>query len=110
MQLSFLDEKHRALCERDELARTELGSDAARQLRNRLADLQAAQSPAELIAGDPQILGQGLEEKMVVRLNDAVALVLQPGTVRSPLDDNGGVAWEQVFRVHVSIVREGEEL
>ena len=49
----------RAICENTDQGDSELGAVVARTLRNRLADLKAATSPADLIAGIPRVLSKG---------------------------------------------------
>lgn len=54
MELAFETRELRSQCERQELAEAVFGTTVAKALRTRLADLRAAQTLADLIAGSPR--------------------------------------------------------
>lgn len=54
VELAFATRELRSQCERQDLAETEFGTAVAKTLRNRLADLRAAQTLADLLAGNPR--------------------------------------------------------
>jgi len=56
VDISFASRKLAKLCSDPREATKALGADSARKLRSRLADLQAADTVAELVAGRPHPL------------------------------------------------------
>lgn len=56
MVLLFADDQLKRLCSEERLAKRRLGASGARKLRARLADLDAAATPSDLVAGRPHPL------------------------------------------------------
>ena len=54
VELAFATRELRSQCERQDLAEAEFGTMVAKTLRNRLADLRAARTLTDLIAGNPR--------------------------------------------------------
>jgi toxin HigB-1 len=55
-EIRFKDRKLRELCEKQAVARKKLGEACAHKLRKRLADLEAAETVTDLVAGNPHPL------------------------------------------------------
>ncbi len=59
LELAFETRELRDMCEDEAEARRALGQTIAEMLRNRLADLDSATSPGDLLAGQPRLGEQG---------------------------------------------------
>lgn len=99
MEICFKDKKLKALCEQAAVAQRKLGSQMARKLRSRLADLEAAASVAALRAGRPHPLEGNRLGQFTLDLVQPKRLVFEPSHEPLPLDEDGGIAWHQVTRV-----------
>ena len=75
VELAFETKLLRDQCERRELAEAEFGMTVARTLRNRIADLRAAQTLADLIAGKPRWV-DSLRNTLTVDLTARYRMVL----------------------------------
>jgi toxin HigB-1 len=99
--LAFDSMSLRAVCEDAAQANTELGPAVAEALRHRLADLRAATSPADLIAGSPRVLHVGAYEYMSVNLTEGFRMVFAPNHVKNPRDAANGIDWTKVSRIKI---------
>jgi len=79
--------------------RMRLGVEVASQLTRRLADLQAADTIADLVVGNPRALADGVV--IVIDLAVGMSLSLQSGHVNPPRTLHGGIDWRKVTRVQV---------
>ena len=75
VELAFETKLLRDQCERRELAEAEFGMTVAKTLRNRLADIRAAQTLTDLIAGRPRWVDP-LRKTLTVDLTDRYRMVL----------------------------------
>ena len=101
MQLAFESQWLRTLCEQDIEAEQQLGNSASRALQHRLADLQAAASVVDLVAGNPRIVKASNIESLVIDLAEVSELVLVANHTTNPLSDSGRLDWSSVTRVRV---------
>ena len=92
------------MCEEPLLAEEAWGRVVAEQLQHRLADMMAARSPLDLVAGSPSLIGEGSEQYMSVSLADHHRLVIRPNPTNVPFDDKGDIVWLRVSRVRVERV------
>ena len=97
----------REVCENREKADAELGSTVARALRNRLADLDAANSAADLVAGSPRVIKDGELEYMAVNLQEGLRIEFTANHVRNPADDPDHIDWANVSRIKIVGIRHG---
>lgn len=104
MELSFADAKLRELCESESTAKRKLGFDCARKLKARLADLSAAQSPLDLVAGHPHPLTRERKDQFAVDLAGGVRLVFAPAIAPLPRKADGGMDWPRVAKVCVVFI------
>ena len=104
MEITFTDEKLRQLCERPQLARKKLGAPCARKLQTRLADIDAASSVKELIAGRPHPLQGDRDGQFAVDLAGGKRLVFKPGNKPVPRREDGGIDWAKVTQVCICFV------
>lgn len=100
MELAFKTHGLRQTCENAELASSEFGNEVARELLRTLADLRAARSLDDLVAGSRQVDG----EHVTVDIFDSHHLDLIANHVKNPLTD-GHVNWSKVTRLRVLGVR-----
>jgi toxin HigB-1 len=104
MQIDFLDSKLRKLCENSREAEKKLGSDSARKLRGRLADLDAADHVKELVAGRPHPLQGDRMGQFSLDLAGAKRLVFKPDHQPVPQDADGNIDWSQVTAIKIIFI------
>lgn len=97
--LAFASKRLRQICEESSEADSEYGPAVAEQLRHRLADIEAASSPLDLLAGSPRFDDDGTEQSFTVRLSGGFKVVLIPNHPKPPRDPAGKVDWKRVGRV-----------
>ena len=105
MEVSFKTKAVRTLCEQPEVATAHLGIDVARMLMNRLADLSAAESIDDVLAGQKTMNGEVVE----LRLCGKYALTLSCGHFHPPLLSAGGIDWPKVSRIRVDGIKSDDE-
>ena len=78
-----------------------MGLRAAKKLRERLADIEAALSVADLPAGRPRKVEKVRHPYLVLELGDRNCLILRVNHEEVPLRRNGRVDWSRVSRLKV---------
>jgi proteic killer suppression protein len=106
MEIIFGDSKLLKLCEQQAVAQKQLGQVCVRKLRSRLADLAAAGSVRELVAGRPHPLKGDRAGQFAVDLEGAKRLVFKPANDPIPCNEDGSIDWSKV--THVCIVFIGD--
>ena len=101
MVIAFDSLSLRAVCENAEEADLELGLAVAQTLRKRLADLRAATSPTDLVAGGPRVLNDGDLEYMAINLRDGFRIKFVPNHVKNPLDNANRIDWAKISRIKI---------
>ncbi len=99
MELAFDSKSLRAVCENEAEAKLELGATVAEILKHRLADLRAATSVKDLVAGRPRISAD--REHMIVDLCDGYRIVFKANHPKNPKSDTEDVDWERVSRIKI---------
>ena len=100
MELAFESRSLRTICESEARAKNELGLEVAEALKHRLADLQAATSIHDLVAGSPRTSGiQG--EQLIVDLCDNYHIVLEANHPNNPAAETGPLDWTMITRIKV---------
>jgi proteic killer suppression protein len=107
LELAFDTKVLRTICESEAHARRELGSHVAEALKHRLADLRAATSPKDLVAGRPRELATKSQRRMALDLSDGLSIVFCANHPKAPLTAGGDLDWSRVNRV--KILRIGKE-
>jgi plasmid maintenance system killer protein len=97
--LAFASKTLREICEDEEQAERRFGKKVAESLKHRLADLEAAPAPTDLIAGRLQL--QNPTGNYSVRLVDGFCLEFAANHVKNPLDKNKNVDWKKVSRIQI---------
>ena len=104
MEIGFATKKLEKLCVDAAHARKILGVDGAKKLRTRLAEIEAAQCVAELVAGHPHPLTGDMAGSFALRLDDGRRLVFQPQHDPLPLKTDESIDWERVSNVKISFI------
>jgi hypothetical protein len=97
--LSFASKSLREICEDEKHATRQLTKKVTRSLRHRLADLEAAGSVRDLIAGNPR--KRKSSGNYQVTLADSFCLEFAANHVKKPLDKNEEVDWKRVNRIQI---------
>jgi plasmid maintenance system killer protein len=107
LQLAFESKQLRTICEDEVQAKAELGETVAKTLKHRLADLRAATSIKDLLAGSPRLLPQSQARNMVVDLCEGWCLVLVANHVSNPTMLENNLDWSRVTRIKILRIEEG---
>ena len=99
MELAFDSKSLRAVCESEAQAKLELGATVTEILMHRLADLRAATSTKDLVAGRPRIGAD--RQHMIVDLCSGHRLVFKANHTNNPKTETEDVDWERVSRVKI---------
>lgn len=99
MVLSFASKSLREICEDEEPAGRQLGKNVTKTLRHRLADLEAAGSVTDLIAGCPR--KRESSDHYQVTLAAGFCLEFSANHVKNPVDKNEEVDWNRVNRIQI---------
>jgi hypothetical protein len=98
LELAFDSKSLRTLCGSFDQAKRVLGTEVAETLKRRLADMRAATSPADLIAGRPRRL-EGFPQQMIVDLRAGYIVVFCANHSRNPITDGGDLDWARISRI-----------
>ena len=104
MDILFTGDDLERLCSNRREQNKRLGSKGAKKLRTRLADLMAASTVTDLVAGRPHPLKGDRAGQFAVDLDGGRRLVFKPAHEPIPQRDDGSVAWEQVTAVRVVFI------
>lgn len=104
MELAFETHSLRTTCENQDAACAEMGAGVAELLRKRLADLRAADSLDDLVAGTPRLSDDGAT--LMIALGEAYTMVLTPNHRKNPLTPEGKPDWSKVSRVKLVELRD----
>jgi hypothetical protein len=103
LEIAFATSQLRFLCENAAKAKRELGKSTADALQRRLADLRAASSIQDLVAGAPTRLSDDME--LSVQLADSGMLRIRSAHKETPVNPQGNVDWLRVSRIKIMEVR-----
>jgi toxin HigB-1 len=104
MEITFSDRKLQKLCEQPAIAQKKLGASGARKLRSRLADLLAAETVQELVAGHPHPLKGDRAGQFAVDLDGGNRLVFESDHDPMPYKDDGSIDWFKVSQVCIVFI------
>src|SRR6185437_16214047 len=96
LEISFESKQLREICENEAEGNRQLGETVAKALRSRLADMEVALSPKELLAGRPAERTDGM---MCVDLEEGSCMVFVPNHPVTPLTIAGNVDWSRVHSI-----------
>lgn len=98
MIIAFETKRLREICEDDAVAINELGTSVAEALKQRLADVRAAESISDLIVGSPCPSGPD-SSTLTISLNSSVRTVWSPNHVSPPRNSAGHIDWSRARRL-----------
>jgi len=101
LELAFESKMLRTICESESRACLELGAAVAESLKHRLADLRAARTATDLLAGRPRTVRGTGRECMVVDLRDGNRLVFAASHPTNPMTQTNNVDWTKVMRIKI---------
>lgn len=99
MVLAFASKSLREICEAEEQAVRRFGKKVTESLKHRLADLEAASTVDDVIAGRPRL--QNPSGNHVIRLAGGFCLEFAANHVKNPVDKNGNTDWKKVSRIQI---------
>lgn len=101
MQLAFESKSLRAICESEVEAKVKLGEAVATMLKHRIADLQAATSVKDLVAGRPHEVEESEGTEMAVELGNGQRLVFTANHSKNPRTKDNGLDWRRITRIKI---------
>ena len=105
MELSFRTRELRSVCENEDKTASAFGSEVGDRLRRRLADLRAARTVHDLVAGRPRLSGDRNAELRLL-IAKGYKLYCRPNHNTLPEDDAGMIDWREVYRLQVMDIEE----
>ena len=96
LELAFATKGLRQTCESQLKAERELGMKVAEKLRARLADLRAARTIEDVIAGKPEARPDG---HVTLELADGVCALFSANHVTNPVTKSGEINWQKINRL-----------
>lgn len=106
MEISFAKKSLRSTCESKAKAEATFGIEAAVMLQRRLADLIAATSVKDLIAGNPSGANKKNDTEIAIDLGGRFSIVLTPNHMVMPLLKSGATDWKKVHRIKILKIEE----
>jgi toxin HigB-1 len=106
LQLAFESKQLRTVCEDEVQAKGELGETVAKTLKHRLADLRAATSVKDLVAGKPRLLPEPEANNMAVDLCEGRRFVFTANHVSNPTTPENNLDWSRVTRIKILRIEE----
>ncbi|MBD2455219.1 killer suppression protein HigA [Nostoc sp. FACHB-87] len=104
MEITFSDRKLQNLCEQQNQAQKKLGTNCAKKLRTRLADLAAVSCVTELVAGRPHPLKGDRAGEFALDLEGGTRLVFKPDNDPVPLTEDESIDWSKVTAVCIVFI------
>jgi hypothetical protein len=102
LDLAFETKNLREICEIEQTAIDQYGKNVAMILRHRLADLYAATSIYDILVGNPRLINNIDNHKiMVIDLADNYQIRICANHKNNPVLDNGNIDWTKVTRIRI---------
>jgi plasmid maintenance system killer protein len=109
LQLAFESKSLRTLCESDAQARLELGDAVAEILKHRLADIRAANSAKDLLAGRPRELDGPDSQHMSLDLCNDYRIVFKANHTKNPTTETDRINWSKVNRIKIVRINDSND-
>jgi aspartyl aminopeptidase len=103
MELAFRTKSLRSLCGDEGIAAHQLGRNLATELRARIADLRAAASFDDIVAGQPSFLNDH-DPRAIIALGEGATLVIRPNHPDASRNAQPRFDWKQVYRIRIDEV------
>lgn len=104
MNIEFENKDLQELCQQQKLAIKKFGSDSARKLKTRLADLLAAKNVSELVAGRPHPLKGNKNGQLAIDLAGGIRLVFESANIPIPYKQDGSIDWLSVDKIKIVLI------
>lgn len=101
MEIAFQTKSLRDVCESDEKLKRQFGDRVGETIKGRLADLRAATSIRDVVAGSPREITRDGKPAMILDLDCGRAMTFRPNHLRMPLRADGSVDWAAVYRIKI---------
>ena len=101
MELAFDKKSLRELCENEEKAKRDFGVRVAENLKRRLADLRAATSVKDLVAGRPREHEGSEHRHIAMDLCEDYRILFCANHHVIPVLESGDVDWSKVSRIKI---------
>lgn len=101
MEIAFETRTLRRVCEERNFAIQKLGENVAAKLRHRLADLRAAESIYDIMAGNPRIINDGDASKIRINLTKNCFVLFCGNHVNNPRKNTDEIDWLRVRRIKI---------
>lgn len=103
MKFDFLDTKLHAQCHDVRSATKAFGAESAKKLKNRLDDLDAAQSMEDMrhLPGHWEELKRERSGQFSVRLHGGLRLIVKPQKQPPPTKPDGGLNWPAIDSLYI---------
>ncbi|MBI3506352.1 MAG: hypothetical protein HY059_16060 [Proteobacteria bacterium] len=98
MNFSFDNKKIRKICENSEAAKKALGAGVAAALQSRIADIDAAVTFADVVAGNPRVDPNSNGEVFILDLSDKYHLKFKDNY---PKMSSSGVGWSRISSIKI---------
>jgi plasmid maintenance system killer protein len=99
LEIAFANRSLRQLCENEITAQRQFGEQAAKRLRQRLADLRAARSAKDIVIGRLKRHEAAKPAEITMELCDGCGLSFCPNHNSVPELPSGCVDWARVIRI-----------
>lgn len=99
--LAFQSASLRRVCESERHAKDKLGEAVAETLKRRLADMVAAKSVSDLVAGRAREIAGNPTKEMAVDLCNNYRIVFTANHTKSPVTETGRLDWKHVSRIKI---------
>ncbi len=109
MELAFASKALRSICEDQDRAAEFLGQVAAEHLHARLADLRAADTISDLVAGNPTISPQEDDVRLHIAIGSTHELVCSVNHARLRRLPQADLDWSEVRRLRIDVIRGGSQ-
>jgi len=104
MDFDYSSADLKAICEQEKLMIRHYGKPCSRKLRTRLADLRAASSVAELVAGHPHPLKGDRAGQFALDLTGGKRLVFEPANKPVPKRKDKSIDWSLVTKIRIVFI------
>lgn len=100
MELAFGTRSLRSLCADEEIAVQQLGRHLATELLARIADLRAASTFDDIVAGRPEFLNDR-DPRVIIVVTEGVTMVIRPNQPEKSRKPLAIFDWAQVYRIRI---------
>ena len=104
MEILFLNDNLRKICECPKTAVKKLGKNVANALKRRLADLDATPTLQHMPTGRPHPLSGDRAGQCAVALSGGARLVFSPAGEQTPMNEDGSVDWKSVSSIEIIFI------